>query len=515
MKASARSSLFVALAAAFAVALVGCGGGGTSVAPSNGSQTSAGPVNVYFTITVPKSTDSADRLARSVSPETLSVGIAQCGPPAPGSCNATAQFFNVSSGSCNSGCQIGPVGTTNGTIRFVINTWSGTNGSGNILDTFSVNETIAGGSNNTFNIALGPVVSSTADSGAGTLRDAIANAHSGDTIAFFVGGTNPSSVSRRLKSCPCQISLASTLPTISGKTLTITGPGKTQLTIGGTSPGSENVQLFNVSNTGNLTLDGMTLAYSTPTGVPGGAIYNNGTLTVGSTGSTSTIVFDHNTASPFAPNPARGGAIYNDTSGNLTVRAASFTNNSAGQGGAIYSAGTITVNSAGASFSGNAANTDGGAIDVASGTAAISNATFSTNQAATGGAIEFDVAPTTFSTNTFTSNSTGTAATGTGGAVAVEGALTVSETGNTYTSNSAGSASNQGQGGAVYTSGGTYTVSGSVFSGNSATGTSGATGGAIFASGGLVVQQSSGGNSTFDNNSATAQSNAGPGSACL
>ena len=58
-----------------------------------------------------------------------------------------------------------------------------------------------------------------ADSGPGTLRQAILSAASGDTIVFNLPG------------CPCVISLASALSI--NRNLTISGPGSTQLTVNG------------------------------------------------------------------------------------------------------------------------------------------------------------------------------------------------------------------------------------------------------------------------------------------
>ena len=63
-------------------------------------------------------------------------------------------------------------------------------------------------------------VTTTADSGAGSLRQAIRDAASGDTIDFNLSG------------CPCTITLTSGELVI-GKNLTITGPGTDLLTISG------------------------------------------------------------------------------------------------------------------------------------------------------------------------------------------------------------------------------------------------------------------------------------------
>ena len=64
-------------------------------------------------------------------------------------------------------------------------------------------------------------VTNTDDSGSGSLRNAIANAASGDTIDFNLSG------------CPCTITLTSAELLIDRKNLIINGPGANQLTISG------------------------------------------------------------------------------------------------------------------------------------------------------------------------------------------------------------------------------------------------------------------------------------------
>ena len=95
------------------------------------------------------------------------------------------------------------------------------------------------------------------DSGAGSLRAAIAAAAPGDTINFSVTGT---------------IMLASELAI--DKNLTIQGPGANLLTISGNNA----VRVFNIGSLSpgiNVTLTGLTIA----SGI-GGGIYNNSTLTI-------------------------------------------------------------------------------------------------------------------------------------------------------------------------------------------------------------------------------------------
>ena len=215
-------------------------------------------------------------------------------------------------------------------------------------------------------------VTSTADSGAGSLRQAIADAASGDTITFNLSG------------CPCTITLASQL-TID-KNLTITGPGAGQLTISGNNA----VRVFQVNAGSTLNLSGVTVANgNVGTSDNGGGIANRGTLTV--------------SGSTFSGNSGHFGAAILNVDGTLTVSGSTFSGNSAFDGGGIENvSGTVTVS--GSTFSGNSASTDGGGIDSLDGTLTVSGSTFSSNSASEGGGIfELDTA-TTISNSTFSGN---------------------------------------------------------------------------------------------------------------
>ena len=206
--------------------------------------------------------------------------------------------------------------------------------------------------------------------------------------------------------------------------------------------------IFIINNGVTVTLHNLILKNGK--GTSGGAIYNNGTLTV------NNCTFQNNVATQ------NGGAIYNDGSlvynavthtgetvtkngGTLTVNNSTFTGNKALNGGAIYNAGSInitnsttltdftitqnggTLNVVNSVFANNSATQNGGAIandatfNVDSstltrtvitkngGTATISGSTFTGNRANNGGAIS-NLA--TFNTSGF-STLTGTATTGT------------------------------------------------------------------------------------------------------
>jgi hypothetical protein len=240
-----------------------------------------------------------------------------------------------------------------------------------------------------------PSVTTTSDSGPGSLRAAItaANALAGpDTILF--------AETLACATPPCTtITLSSELPPIAGA-LTITGPGAANLTLSGAG-----LYLpFVVGGEASLKLSGITIAHGL--GSLGGAIFNNGTLEV--TDST----FHANYAT------ANGGAISNG--GTLKVTNSTFSENSAKEGGAIDNSATLEVTNS--TFFNNSANRlgtfDGGGGGIRNRfplegpvTATVTNSTFSGNAgkrgccAAGGGAIYN--AGTLHLTNTILANSTG------------------------------------------------------------------------------------------------------------
>lgn len=172
-------------------------------------------------------------------------------------------------------------------------------------------------------------VTSLADAGPGTLREAIilANASVGvpDTIVFGVDGT---------------ISLVSRLPAIEDD-LTIDGTGATI-----TVSGDKSVQVLFVGAGKRVRIAALTFAdghCASP--CSGGAILNVGFLEV--------------IRSTFVGNSALlGGAIHNF--GSLDVIESTFTGNAARFGGAIHNFDQLTVTSC--LFTGNAATRAGGAI---------------------------------------------------------------------------------------------------------------------------------------------------------
>ena len=224
----------------------------------------------------------------------------------------------------------------------------------------------------------GPItVTSSADSGAGTLRQAIAAACAGATINFN------SSLSGDT------IFLASTL-TLS-KNVTINGAAlASQITISGDSDnnGTGNVRVLLINTGVTVTLDSLVITKGINSS--GGGIRSSGMLTV--------------TNSTFSGNSSGGGGGIFNSGGTLTVTNSTFSGNSVtgGAGGGIRSSGTLMVTNS--TFSGNSATGRGGGIEHNTGTLTVTNSTFSGNSASTGGSI-FTNGGTIHYANTIIANS--------------------------------------------------------------------------------------------------------------
>jgi hypothetical protein len=151
-------------------------------------------------------------------------------------------------------------------------------------------------------------VTNAADSGPGTLRQAIADANTGDTIRFNL-------------TYPAVIVLTTGSLTVTTD-LTIDGPGPTNLTVSGNYAR----RVFYI--TGTVTISGVTVAdgYASE----GGGIINFGMFTLNNSAVMS------NTASYV------GGGILNI--GALTVNDSIVLNNAAGYSGGIYNSGMLTLN---------------------------------------------------------------------------------------------------------------------------------------------------------------------------
>jgi hypothetical protein len=188
--------------------------------------------------------------------------------------------------------------------------------------------------------APAPVVVNVNDTGAGSLRQAVSDATTGDTITFNLGaGTH-------------NINLASEV--VISKNLTIEGPTNGSLALNGQSSHRifnigagaivtlSNLNLLNgsdvasgggIANNGDLRIFNCALAGNVSSAANGGAIYNGGTAKI-----TNTTLSQN-----FATN-GNGGAIFNNAGANLTLGNCTVAQNSAsGNGGGIQNLGTLNL----------------------------------------------------------------------------------------------------------------------------------------------------------------------------
>jgi hypothetical protein len=238
-------------------------------------------------------------------------------------------------------------------------------------------------------------VTNTNDSGAGSLRQALASAHDGDTIVLGVTGT---------------ITLTTGQLEVN-KILTITGffGDPSLLAISG-NHASRVFRIFPMPPDRTVTISGVTITNGTSSDNDGGGIYNdqatlilsNCILSGNSTpfghgggiyNNHATLTIDSCTVSGNSGNPGlNGGGIYNDHS-TLTIINSTLSGNSTtfGRGGGIFNDHSmLTVSNS--ILSGNSAALSGGGIenhgeDSGSATLTIINSTLSGNSASQGGGI--------------------------------------------------------------------------------------------------------------------------------
>jgi len=240
------------------------------------------------------------------------------------------------------------------------------------------------------------------DAGAGSLRKAIADVCDGGTITF--SNTTAGGAVNFYDGSPHTINLADTATnqlTIA-KSLTITGPGASVLTVLRPIAATNNFRIFEIQPGKTVSISGMTISNGhaadgtgSLAGENGGAILNDGTLTL-----TTVSVTNSNAGTGGAGGPSpggnggKGGGIYNSATGTLTIVNSTISGNqtgiggtgspagSGGFGGGVYNLGTLIAN--GSTFSANNSigiSAAGGGIASASGTVTLINSTISGNTA--------------------------------------------------------------------------------------------------------------------------------------
>jgi len=318
--------------------------------------------------------------------------------------------------------------------------------------------------------ATDQIVNSNADSGPGTLRQAIANVSDGGNITFNLSATFET------------ITVASDI-VIQSKSLTIDGTNSAgsgvAVTVKVTSPGTSPYRVFtiysavgktiNIQNmtvkggninggggslsisSGTLNLTNMTLSDSKA--VWGGAMALNTYETV--TISSSTIINNETTS----PNPA--GGIY-FVNGSLIINNSTITNNRVGEGsggGIGMEGGTLTVNNS--IITNNVVTLGGGGgISVLAGSATVNNSTITANSASADGGAIYNETHAQLTINSSTIN--GNTCAGSGAGIVNFGSCTVVSS--TFNGNSSAEGRN---GGGIYNSG-TLSLISSTISGNTA-----------------------------------------------
>ena len=175
-------------------------------------------------------------------------------------------------------------------------------------------------------LAAALTVTNLNDSGAGSLRQAIADSNAGDWVVFGVTGT---------------ITLTSGELAIS-KDLTISGPGSPYLTVSGNNAS----RVFNISG-GTINILNITISGGNASS--GGGIHNSG----GSVYVTSSVV-SGNAATNY------GGGIMSETYASIVN--STVANNTASLGGGLFNGGSGTMTMSGSTISGNNSTSDGGGI---------------------------------------------------------------------------------------------------------------------------------------------------------
>jgi predicted outer membrane repeat protein len=290
-------------------------------------------------------------------------------------------------------------------------------------------------------------VTSTADSGAGSLRAQVANS-SCSTITFD--------------------------PVLSGSVITLVSQLELQhdLKVDGSAlgyqasvSGNDQVRVLQMDSGVTATWDSVDIknGYAED----GANIYNQGNLTL-----KNTLVYKGDAT--FASGGGYGGGIYNDTGANLDLQNSSVSGNGSYYGGGgIYNKSTLTVS--GSTFSDNRTVGSGAGIGNYDGTVTVTDSTLQNNSSGSnGGGIVNDGGTLTINGSTFSLNS----ASSNGGGIYNSGIMTVDST--TFDQNRAG-----GSGGGIATYSSTSSVTSSTLYGNYTDGTY-SVGGGIEIIGGIL-----------------------------
>ena len=228
-----------------------------------------------------------------------------------------------------------------------------------------------------------PVVTSTADSGAGTLREALANVCSDNTITFNLAGAGPHTIT------------LTTGELVVGKNVTINNNSGEKITISGNNAS----RVFNINSGKTANIIGLTI--SGGSAASGAAVLNDGTLTL-----VNSLITGNNSS-------GGGGGIGNSATGILTLINTTISgNNAATSGGGISTDGTLTIINS--TITNNTADSDnnasgtGGGIFVNAGTTTLKNTIVAGNLNADGGSgVADDISGTVDAASSFNLIGTG------------------------------------------------------------------------------------------------------------
>jgi hypothetical protein len=317
-------------------------------------------------------------------------------------------------------------------------------------------------------------VTNTSDSGAGSLRQAILDAVSGDTINFSLPANS-------------MITLTSAELSIN-KSLIITGPGADTLTVQRSAAGgTSDFRIFDITGMSDVTISGLTIANGRSGAGDGGGILNAGS---------GTVTVTDSTISGNVTTSGNGAGLSN--SGTMRVTNTTFSGNSStggGNGGGIDNEGTLDVSNS--HVTGNSTTNGNGGGIFNFGTVTFTHCVFSANTTTTGGnggGLYNDGTATLTDSNVSNNTSAGG---GNGG-----GIYNIGTTNVTNSTLSRNSSMDGGNGGGIYNDG-TTNVTNSTLSGNSSI--DGGNGGGIDNDDGTVKIT----NCTVSNNSTAGGGNGG------
>jgi hypothetical protein len=325
------------------------------------------------------------------------------------------------------------------------------------------------------------IVTSTADSGAGSLRQIIADACDNSTITFDLAGAGPHTIT--LTTGELVIAKNLTINNNSGESITISGNNASRVF---NINAGKTVSILDLTLTAGKAADGAAGGAIGTNGEHGGAILNDGTLTLTRVNVTNSHAGNGGNGTSTAGDGGRGGAIY--TTGGLTLIDSTVSGNSAGTGG----------NTGGATGSGRGG--DGGAIFAFSGSTSLTGTTISNNTAgnsgndtstfggAAGGVYSRNGTTLTARNSVIANNASGNSSStnGFGGGLWIESTATI------VSSTISGNTSNGPGGGMIVRPTGNLTLVNSTVSGNTAE-----TGHGIYLDNGVMLLS----NCTITNNS--------------